>query len=382
MSLSRRTLLKTGAASVVILGAGGAWMSTLTSKSAREPWSVAGQSFGDPRLDALAYAILAPNPHNMQPWQVQMRGTDSFTVTANLDRLLPETDPPARQITIGFGAFLELFRQAAAEKGFAVEVTPFPEGEPWPSLDGRPVASVRLRADAAIEKDPLFAQTLQRHTQRVAFDTQRPVSDDVLSRILAAAGDGVLVTGSNEERRRDALRELTSRAWVAEWEDAAARGETVRVTRVGKAEVSAQPWGITIDGPLMTTLGALGVVSAEAMDTPGSTSYEEGLTGYLGACQSAMAHVWSTTATNTRIDQLNAGVTWVRLHQAATAQGVAFHPLSQALQEFPSMAAHYADVHDLLAEPGHTVQMLARLGYAPAAKPAPRESLTSKLLPV
>ncbi|MEM1404836.1 MAG: twin-arginine translocation pathway signal protein [Pseudomonadota bacterium] len=382
MSLSRRALLKTGAASIIVLGAGGSWMSTLTSRSAREPWSTAGQSFGDPRLDALAYAILAPNPHNMQPWQVRMRGTDGFTLSANLDRLLPETDPPSRQITIGFGAFLELFRQAAAEKGFVADVSPFPEGEPWPTLDARPVAFVRLKADTQAERDPLFAQALHRHTQRIAFDTKRTVSDEVLGRIVAAAGSGVRVSGTSDQRRRDALRELTSHAWIAEWEDAPARGETVRVTRVGKAEVGAQPWGITIDGPLMTMLGAVGVVSAEAMDTPGSTSYKEGLKAYLGACQSAMAHVWSTTSTNTRMDQLSAGAAWVRIHQAATAEGVAFHPLSQALQEFPSMASHYADVHDLLADPGHTVQMLARLGYAPAASPAPREPLTAKLLPV
>jgi heterotetrameric sarcosine oxidase gamma subunit len=41
-----------------------------STASATEPWRRAGQSLGDPRLDALAYAILAPNPHNRQPWTV------------------------------------------------------------------------------------------------------------------------------------------------------------------------------------------------------------------------------------------------------------------------------------------------------------------------
>ncbi|MFT4767662.1 MAG: hypothetical protein ACI8RN_000791 [Glaciecola sp.] len=93
-----------------------------------------------------------------------------------------------------------------------------------------------------------------------------------------------------------------------------------------------------------------------------------------------MVHVWSTTAANTRLDQLRAGATWVRLHQAATREGLAFHPLSQALQEFPAMADFYRQAHEELAPLGHTLQMLVRLGYAATSGPAPREPLMSKLI--
>jgi hypothetical protein len=43
------------------------------------------------------------------------------------------------------------------------------------------------------------------------------------------------------------------------------------------------------------------------------------------------------------------------------------------------MAAHYTAVHDLLAEPGHTVQMLGRLGYGPQTPRTPRWPLEAKL---
>ncbi|MEK7266773.1 MAG: twin-arginine translocation pathway signal protein, partial [Pseudomonadota bacterium] len=123
---TRRSVLQTGAAAVVILGAGAAaWSLTRAPTQAREPWSKAGTSFGDARLDALSYAILAPNPHNMQPWRIRLDGKDALSVYCDLDRLLPQTDPPNRQITIGFGCFLELLRQAAANKGIRTEVTPF-----------------------------------------------------------------------------------------------------------------------------------------------------------------------------------------------------------------------------------------------------------------
>ena len=95
-----------------------------------------------------------------------------------------------------------------------------------------------------------------------------------------------------------------------------------------------------------------------------------------------MAHLWSTTATNTRQDQLNAGATWVRLHQAATREGLAFHPLSQSLQEFAAMEPNYRRVHAWLASPGHTVQMLVRLGYTGSAGPSPRQPLLSRLVTI
>ncbi|HVE52599.1 MAG TPA: twin-arginine translocation pathway signal protein, partial [Ramlibacter sp.] len=67
---------------------------------------------------------------------------------------------------------------------------------------------------------------------------------------------------------------------------------------------------------------------------------------------------------------------------AATAQGLAMQPLSQALQEYPEQAGPYADIHALLQAPAprHTVQMWARLGYAPAVGPSPRRPLGAFLV--
>lgn len=380
--IKRRSLLQAGGGSVLLLGGAGGWLGTRTSREARDPWARAGESFGDPRLDALAYAVLAPNPHNMQPWQVRLEEGLQFSVYANRERLLPETDPPARQITIGFGAFLELFRQAATEMGYRPEIAPFPEGEPFPLLDDRPVARVTMVPDSSAAPDPLFPYAKGRRTVRSPFSTESPVSSELLESLVRAGVTGVDISYSNDSARRASIRALTKAAWEVEWNDPAARRETIRVTRIGKKEVQENPWGICLDGPLLSSLGAAGLISRAAMDAPGSTAFNEGLNGYSRACETAMAYLWSSTATNSRRDQLNAGASWVRLQQAATREGVAFHPLSQALQEFPSMAEHYRRIHQILAEPGHTVQMLIRLGYATSPGPAPREPISAKLMVV
>ena len=85
---------------------------------------------------------------------------------------------------------------------------------------------------------------------------------------------------------------------------------------------------------------------------------------------------------NDRATQVRAGRAYARAQLAATAHGLSMHPLQQALQEYPEQAPHYAAIHALLgAAPGrNTVQMWARLGYAPPVEPAPRRGVQAHLL--
>lgn len=378
MALSRRAILVTGASAVVILGAG--WALTRAPKAARAPWRKASEGLGDPRLDVLAYAILAPNPHNMQPWRMRLDGENSFTLFCDSNRLLPQTDPPNRQITIGFGCFLELARMAAAEKGYGLDVVPFPEGEPWPNLDARPIAQATLRKDAATS-DPLFSDVLSRRTNRSPFDMKKPVADADLAAVVNAATPRVMADAASAPALVARLRKLTIDAWRVEWATPRTRRESIAVTRIGKKEISADPYGLSLTGAPMDALYAAGVLTREKMDEPGTTAYAQSLSFYEKACETAMAHAWLKTAANSRADQLETGRAWVRMQLAANARGLAFHPLSQALQEYPEMAEHYARAHKLLgAANGETVQMLARLGYAGSPAPAPREPLMSKVI--
>ena len=71
----------------------------------------------DLRRRAVAYAITAPNPHNLQPWLVDLREQGVITLRTDRERVLPHTDPLGRQILIGHGAFLELLVMALAQQG-------------------------------------------------------------------------------------------------------------------------------------------------------------------------------------------------------------------------------------------------------------------------
>ena len=214
--MNRRKFLKIAGSAGVIVAAGGvSFVATRTPKDALKPWKNAGSLYSDPMRRALSYAILAPNPHNRQPWMVDLKSGAEAVLTCDLDRLLPATDPFSRQIVIGLGCFLELFSIAAADQGYRADIRYYPNGEPGDELDWRPIAHLSLKKQKGLVGDPLFAQALNRHTNRNPYDTSRAVGDDVLRRLRDAAADNVRVGTANGGKLLSGLRTLTRDAMLA-----------------------------------------------------------------------------------------------------------------------------------------------------------------------
>ncbi len=377
MKFSRRALIASAGAFAVAGGSAAAFLATRTPDRALAPWDSAHRgAYADPRLRAFAYAVLAPNPHNRQPWIVELRGESEVLVFCDLDRRLPETDPFDRQITIGLGCFLELFRMAAARDGLGAEIEPFPEGEPEMRLDGRPVARVRLRKVEPIA-DPLFAEIIRRRSNKKPFDVSRAVDAGTLARLV----DGISgAAATRDPARVAALRDLTFRGFVRELTTPRTLMESVRLMRIGKAEIEANPDGIFLGGPMLETLRLVGVLSREQIADAGSSAYRQGIDTYREIMSTAMGHVWLTTPGNTRLAQLGAGRDWIRISLRATALGLGIHPISQVLQEFPEMRELFDEAHrELGVAPGERLQMLARVGYGPAVPPSPRWPLETRI---
>ncbi|MEO1090114.1 MAG: twin-arginine translocation pathway signal protein [Pseudomonadota bacterium] len=366
----------------IILAAGGVagFLATRDPARALAPWQAAGSLYEEPRRRALSFAILAPNPHNRQPWLVDLATPGEIRVFADQARRLPETDPFDRQITIGLGCFLALLEMAAGAHGYRAEIVPFPDGAGTKRLDERPVASVRLIEDPAAVTDPLFAHVLTRRSLKEPYDTRRVVPAADLVALRTSAGPDVGVGTTRGPSEVAALRALTGRAIDLEFRTRRTLKESIDLLRIGKAEIEANPDGIDLGGPMFELLAATGQLSKEAALDPASRSFQGALDAAMQNVNSAMAHLWLTTAENRRVDQLGAGRAWLRVNLAATAAGLGTQPLSQALQEFPEMSPLYREVHDRLAPGGGTVQMLARLGYGPTVGPSPRWALKTRIV--
>ncbi|PWJ22413.1 twin-arginine translocation pathway signal protein [Jannaschia seohaensis] len=359
----RKTLALIGGGTVFAASAASAaFLTTRTPHAALAPWEAAG-TYADPRLRALSWGLLAPNPHNRQPWEAELRGEDMIAIWRDPARDLPVTDPFARQLTIGMGCFLELTRMAAAQEWLAAETMLFPEGE-----DG-PVAVMTLAPGGT--PDPLFAHALERRSHKEAFEA-RPLGPEAaaLDAIAAIHRDGPVLEG---------LRDAAADAWVTEINTPDAYKESIDLFRIGRAEIEANPDGIDLGGPMFDALKLSGLFSREiAMDVdhPGVKGATEAT---IEAIYAASAMVTIVTEGNGRADQIEAGRRWLRLNLAATGAGLALRPVSQALQEYPEVAPYYAEVHRLAAPQGGTVQMLGLLGYGTRTARTPRWSLETRL---
>ena len=381
---SRRKFMTILGGGVLMAAAGlGGWAATRDPAGARQPWKAAGAlkagTSGNPRIYALSHAIHAPNPHNRQPWIAELSTPGEITLYFDTTRRLPETDPFDRQLTIGLGCFIELLEMAAAETGHRADVTLFPEGQPQPVLDERPVARIRLLADESVERDPLFAQVFARHTNREAYDTARSVS----ARILDDIGGSVRFVRMDhvtEAEKVASLRQLSWEAMDIELRTHRTMKESVDLMRIGKAEIEANPDGISLGGLLNEGLEQLGLMDRQAMLDPDSMVFKEGMKAQKVQFDTAMGFLWLRTPGNARADQIAAGRDYVRMHLAVTEAGIALQPFSQALQEYDEMTGKYGDMRTALGiGDTETLQMFVRLGYGPQIKASPRWPLETRI---
>ncbi|MFC3226243.1 Acg family FMN-binding oxidoreductase [Marinibaculum pumilum] len=385
MRRSRRNFIRVAGGGVV-LGAGALALARCDGMpdSAVAAWSPAAPAAaGDVRRQALAYAILAPNPHNIQPWLVDLSEPDTVVLHVDRTRLLPMTDPPNRQIVIGHGTFLELLDIAAREEGHRLEITPFPDGQfGADSVDDRPVARIRFVPDPSVARDLLFAQALRRRSTKTPYDTDRPLSADhrtalsALLRMPEVAAAGCRLHLADDPETAADLREITGAAVDIEMQTPRTHRESIDLLRIGAAEIAAHRDGIDLHGPMFWWMKRLGLMTREKAMTPGTMAWQGGVDYARGWVAGTGAFGWLTTEANDRMAQLAAGRLYMRLDLTAAALGVAIHPVSQVLQEYPEMAAlqeHFRTRLDVA--PGQSVQMLYRLGYAAAADPAPRRGV-------
>ena len=345
----------------------------------------------DVRRWILSHAILAPHSHNLQSWLVDL-GTPG-EITLYLDRgpgrLLPETDPWHRQMMLSQGTFLELLDLAARQKGLRADITLFPQGEfEARTVDGRPTAHIRLVPDARVQPDPLFAQVFRRRTNREVYEAREPAPEawTAIKAAVASTADATGLragfTGGAESAALQQHRTIAMEAWRIELETPRTILESYRVLRVGPEEIAAHRDGLSINVPMVRVLASLGLFDRSKAPLPGDSAITGQIQDFNTKIASTPAFFWLVSEGKGRKTQIHAGRAYLRAQLAATAQGLSMQPISQALQEYPEQARTYADIHQLLQAPvtSHTVQMWARLGYAPTIAPSPRRGLEAHIL--
>src|SRR5271156_3847680 len=146
---------------------------------AYEPWaSWRGEASDGPRALVRA-AIVAANAHNTQPWFFRVQPS-RIEVMSDTSRNIGTVDPMLREMHIGIGCALENLALAAAAHGYACKLS---------LRENDSLVAVADLAPAEVSKSPLFDAIGNRHTNRGAYDTARPVSADTLSALLDLIDD-------------------------------------------------------------------------------------------------------------------------------------------------------------------------------------------------
>ena len=384
--MNRRKFIRvTGGGIVVAATAASSGCSQEMPAAAIAPWRGPGPE-SDVRRWILGYAILAPHSHNLQSWLVDLDTPDEIGLRCDLARLLPETDPFSRQIMMSHGTFLELLDLAARERGLRAEITLFPEGVFGPGpLDRRRVARIRLAPDPAVQKDPLFAQVLLRHTNRKLYSLDRPVPAAAWQAMAAAVAPNPLRFGYAGTEATEALKQhraIAGEAWRIELTTPRTIMESYKVLRVGAAEIDAHRDGLVVLDPMVVLMNRVGLFDRSKAPAPDDYATTSQIKDFARKLESTPGFLWMVSEGNDRVTQVNAGRAYARVQLAATAHGLAMQPLQQALQEYAEQAGPYAEIRQLLdaPRPGRTVQMWARVGYAPPVDPAPRRGVAAQLV--
>lgn len=336
----------------------------------------------DIRMRLAGWASLAPSSYNLQPWKIALEGDDVLWLLADADRTHPRSDPLLRQVTLGQGTFLELLVLAAAAEGWKPSLTLFPDG-PYTTRDEmrlKPVARVVLSRDPAVLPPVPFAAVRQRRTCRGPF-TGRAISRAVRDLFLAGAGaaHGVSVGWIDRGVGLERLKGLVIEAIRRESMHPGIVGETAGFLRLTEKEIVDRRDGVVPPSPFPGG-GVRLFYGRHAFSEPGSWLNRWAFSHAVARVGEADSFVWISTDGDSRDDQVRAGRVYAGLDLAAATQGLAIQPLSAPLGDWDGVAGIRREMHALLSIPGRRIQMLARVGYADNASPAPRRSVVELMI--
>ena len=338
-SFSRRSMLTRSGATVFAACSAGslrtarAW-DALAEGDAYAPWQLwnAPQLHGTP-LALVAAAVLAANPHDTQPWLFRAR-EDGVDVYADLSRNLGAMDAYVREMHLGLGCAIQNALLAAAPNGYAAELEVMPGSLLDLAERHRPVhaATIHLARQPATFPDSLYRAIPERHTNRYAYDRERPLPRDWREFATHAdVSDDVRVFLFDAGAPRRVFDSTVMEATESIIADAAMIADSDRWIRTSSDEIEKHRDGPTLEA---AGLSSFTLLMARWLPVTPAMSHQA-WHDQTRDTQLATAPLVGLIAVRDRYDRqsaIAAGRTWQRLHLSATVQGIAMQPLNQPIE--------------------------------------------------
>src|SRR5688572_15469412 len=182
---------------------------------------------------AVEVAVMAPSSHNTQPWSFRIRW-DGLELVLDRSRVLPVTDPAAREMIISCGAALQNIRIALRHWGYAAKVEILPHPSTPDVLARVEVGGPRIRSRL---NDLLFAAIGRRHTNRAPFGPV-PVAPRLIAALRSAAElEGAWLYPTTDAVLRPVIADLIARGDRHQWVDRKFRREIASWMRPNEGPV-------------------------------------------------------------------------------------------------------------------------------------------------
>jgi nitroreductase len=346
---------------------------------AYDPWR--SWDDGEGLRALLGAAILAPSPHNAQPWLFGV-GRGRVDLFADHTRSTGAVDPFGRELHVGLGAALENLALAAEANGRSPSVALLPRGS-GPDH----VARVDL-APAAARRSALYSQIPRRHTNRYPFVQGKAVPRAALERMSALAGRagdtrvlwftsarergriGDLLVAATEEMIADPDQSASDYAWFRQdWDELQRRRDGITLDAAGLPD-------------LVASLGKL--MPPQSREATG----ESWLRATRDRHTATAAAYWIVAVRNAadRRAQLEGGRLLQRVHLWATGNGLALHHMNQLTERADreaqlGLAPRFGDAVADLVPSGWEALATFRLGH-PTREPrkSPRRPVEAVIL--
>jgi hypothetical protein len=384
-TMERRTFIKS--AGIFIGVASFTSCSSITDSSAEEDLLKRDEysHFSTPIHQAIAIGLNAPSSHNTQAWKFKILNEAEMMLYVDEKRLLPETDPPARQIHISCGCFLEALSIGCSGIGYTANISLLPEGNyEIAEIGKKPVAHIKLTKNNEQKKHPFFDYIFERRTNRKTYNGEL-ISDSEFSKIIAECQNkSSKVIFINKTNDIENYKTIFSRAMEIESYTLATNEETRRMFRFNNHEATTQRDGLTFES---SGLSGVEVFLAKnfAKNTTESWNDKEtikkGLTNFNHGLNSSKAFVLWTTSTNNLLDQIKTGQDFYQFSLALLKNGMYLHPLNQANQEYKEMSGISRELDQLVGiKNQEKIQMIIRIGRAKIPYKSYRRKLDSFLI--
>jgi hypothetical protein len=337
-----------------------------------QPWGASYyKQFSDPRMQVVAQAVLAPSGHNMQPWTIRLDTSDPNVLYLYTDptRLTPAVDPLARQTLVSQGTFLAYLRVAAEHLGYSATFALFPDGgydetDLKYSMSELPVARITLAKDAAVSSDD-DASLFLSDTNRSPYTAAPLTASQTVALMSVADGSAATLSILSDKHDLATLGAFGIQGTRIETEYPAATAESDAVFHSTEQAKNAARSGFAVEG--QGTSGVMkyflqGLITVDPAVNDDAAGAKNAIALTAAAVAHTPAYALISTPGNTRTEQVEAGILYAQFCLHARTLGLVMQPLSQVLQEYPSMAAPYAAIKADYAPDGQTIQMLVRIG--------------------